>query len=137
MDRRVAGRREGANEAREVWGLLSPMALGGLLWRFQGLSATSEVGRREPHHRRGRPLAATRGRDAPGVQLGRDGAERGLISATIGARQVAWLQLGRRQRVPAAGLLHPPGDGEADECVQHVLLVVPPCQRLLIPRGYP
>src|SRR3954469_22660913 len=74
--------------------------------------------------------AAAGGRDAPGVQLGRDGAERGLIPATIGARRVAWLQLGRRQRVPAAGLLHPPGDGEADECVQHVPLVVPPRQRL-------
>src|SRR3954470_23896842 len=44
--------------------------------RFQGLSANSGFGRREPHHRRGRPLAAPRGGDAPSVQLGRDGAQR-------------------------------------------------------------
>jgi hypothetical protein len=36
----------------------------------------------------------------------------------------------RRQRVPAAGLLHPVGHHEPDQRVHHVLAVVPAGQRL-------
>jgi hypothetical protein len=68
--------------------------------------------------------APDRPRGLPGARTNAGGEWRRGLGAP------ARLRLARRQRVPAAGLDHPLGDGEPDQRERHVVSIVPAGQRL-------